>query len=189
MKFYPNIEAHVFFVWDDNEINRDIMQRQLDIWQMRCLSASNAAEAMSMLKKAAAEKDPYRLMLVDYAMPSMNGLEMVKIIRELKDISDIAVILLYPAGAHLVEEELQAIGITASLSKPVRQDKLFESLTATLRTLHAEMGDEIFTLQPEPPVERKKFRILLAEDNTINQQVALRLLEKMGYRVDIVGNG
>jgi PAS domain S-box-containing protein len=167
---------------DDNAINREIVKRQVEMWHLECDVAINAAEALSMLKKSAKEGKPYDLAIIDYQMPGMNGLELVQIMRQLKETKVLPVIILNSAGA--------ALGSVQPLTKPLRQGKFYDAVIASLKKksgssskkpAHAE---NIVTL---PKVLQGK--ILLAEDNLINQQVALRMLEKIGYKADVALNG
>ncbi len=180
---------------DDNAINREVVKRQAESWKMRCDVAVNAAEALSMLKKAAYEGDPYALSLIDYIMPGMNGLELIQIMRQLQEFSDIPVILLSSLGTTFSQDELKQLNISMSLPKPVRQTKLCEYIAAVLN----KSPDKANWTLPQPETKSlltfqgsgnpMKIRILLAEDNAINQQVALRILAKIGYRADIATNG
>lgn len=174
---------------DDNSINREIIKRQTESWDLQCDIAVNAAEALSMLKKGVHDNNPYRLALVDYIMPGMNGIEMVQIMRQLKEISDTPVILLSSLGSTFTDEELNELKIAMSLTKPTHPAKLYESIVIVLsRALGLKMDDVVHEDVPAQS-EPKKHRILLAEDNSINQQVALRLLAKFGYKADVVMNG
>jgi PAS domain S-box-containing protein len=171
---------------DDNAINREIVKRQIEAWHLLCDTAINAAEALSMLKKAAAEGKPYDLALVDFVMPGMNGVEMVQILRQLRDISKTPVIMLVSSGNTINQEGLKELGVAITLSKPLRQGKFCEALIASLskRTLDSEKFMCVAEVK-----SKKSEKILLAEDNAINQQVALRMLEKLGYSADVCVNG
>jgi two-component system, sensor histidine kinase and response regulator len=175
---------------DDNAINREIMKRQIDNWKMHCDVAVNAAEALSMLKKAAADKKPYLLAIVDYMMPGMIGTEMVQIMRQLDQIAKTPTILVSSLGTSFDPEELKSLAISLVLTKPLRQGKLFESIVTVLKSVY-DTGEAIIApIVTEKPVkERKSARILLVEDNAINQQVASRILNKLGYYPDIAANG
>lgn len=176
---------------DDNAINREVMKKQTESWNLRCDIAVNAAEALSMLKKAVAENDPYALTLIDYIMPGMNGLELIQIIRQLPEVSSTPVILLSSLGSTFSLDELKQLNISMSLPKPIRQAKLCENIIGVLKNIR-EKGAAFVPLAPplsQATQPRRKARILLAEDNPINQQVALRILAKIGYRADVAANG
>ncbi len=173
---------------DDNAINREIIKHQIDAWNMHCDIAVNAAEGLSMLKKAATEKKLYEIAIVDYIMPGMNGFEMIQIMRQLKEIANTSVIILSSLGATFNVAELDELGVSVSLAKPLRKSKLYDSLVNVIKKSRGVDG-QISEQHATEMCERKKAKILLAEDNAINLQVALRMLDKLGYRADMAGNG
>jgi PAS domain S-box-containing protein len=185
----PQLENTRILCVDDNSINRDIIKRQIESWKMRCDLAMNAAEALSKLKRAAAEKDPYQLALVDYIMPGMNGIELIQIMRQLPEIASTHVVMLSSLGATFTPAELQELSISMSLTKPIRQVKLHEAIINVLNSIYNPIEYPITAIETAKPIELKDYRLLLVEDNTINQQVALRILAKLGYRADTVANG
>jgi len=189
-EFHPELRGVTILCVDDNEINREIIKRQIESWQMHCDVAVNAAEALSMLKKAAVDKEPYALVIVDYMMPGMTGVEMIQIMRELNDIAKTPVIMVSSLGTSFNPEEIKQLGISMVLFKPLRHGKLYENIVAVLKSVR-ETGEAF--IAPEPvktiPQVKKKARILLVEDNTINQQVASRILNRLGYHADIAANG
>src|SRR3990167_321135 len=174
---------------DDNVINREIIQRQTKNWHMRCDLAENAAEALSMLKKAAADRDPYVLALVDYMMPGMSGFELIQIMRQLPEIKNVPVIILSSLGASFSINELKRLGISLSLSKPLHLSRLYESITTVLIKMRGKVDTLVSPTQIVPVQPKKHYRILLAEDNITNKQVALWILERLGYHADSVSNG
>lgn len=171
---------------DDNAINREIVKRQVEAWHLICDVAINAAEALSMLKRAATESKPYDLAIVDYVMPGMNGIEMVQILRQLREISKTPVIMLTSAGSNIIADQLRELSITMTLAKPLRQGKLCEAVIAALSK--KTLAEEKF-IPSDVKMKIKPEKVLLAEDNAINQQVALRMLEKLGYKADVALNG
>lgn len=185
----PEIRNAKVLCVDDNAINREIIKRQLESWKMRCDLAVNAAEALSMLKSAAEKNEPYALALIDYVMPGMNGFELVGIMRQLKEISDTPVIILSSFGSTFSTQELKKLNISLSLTKPVRQSKLYDNIVRVLKDMHGKAETVISSIENSESEMKRSGRILLAEDNPINQQVALKILSKLGYRADAVGNG
>lgn len=185
----PQLHGARILCVDDNAINREIVKRLLESWRMRCDVAVNAAEALSLMKKAATQRDSYQLALVDYMMPGMNGFELIQIMRQLKDIAEVPVIILSSLGATFNMAELKQLGISMSLSKPVRQLKLYESVNSVLKSTIIR-GEKVTI-----PTIDKKFagsknaRLLLVEDNLINQRVAQKILEKLGYQTEVVTGG
>lgn len=173
---------------DDNSTNRRILQGMLRLWEMRTAEAESAAQALTDLIAAQTSGDPFRLLLTDLHMPNMDGFTLVKRIRELPEISTLAIMMLTSAG-HLGDaERCKQLGLRSYLVKPVRK---WELLAAVLKAV----GQGQITPQsvgpathPQaPPTER--LRILLAEDNRVNQTVATRILEKMGHSVVVANNG
>jgi len=174
---------------DDNAINRDIIKHHTESWKLRCDVAANAGEALAMMKKSVADNDPYTVALIDHLMPGMSGLELAEIIRQLKELSKIPVIILTSLGSSLNPDQLKKLNIYANLSKPLRPAKLHECI----HNLFARKPnkDEVTTpsLTTETPIKENNIRILLAEDNKINQDVALHVLSKLGYHIDVAANG
>ncbi len=174
---------------DDNNINRDIIKRHAQNWNLRCDVAINAAEGLSMMRRAAIDNKPYALVLTDHIMPGMSGFEMVEIMRRLKEIAKTPVIMLTSLGANIGLEEMKEYGISATISKPLRTIRLYEAIIDVFSgvTGLGQKTLEIVKSQSKPL--NKHSRILLAEDNPINQLVALKILNRLGYHADTVGNG
>ncbi|MDR3476501.1 MAG: response regulator [Gammaproteobacteria bacterium] len=188
-KIIPELRGVRILCADDNAINREIIKRLTESWELRCDISTNAAEGLSMLKKAVVEDDPYQLLLVDYAMPGMNGLEMVQIIRQLNDIENTPVVMLSSMGSVFSVDDLKRLNILATINKPLRPYKLYQEIVTHLLD---QLGIKDVVLNNNDDAadsNRKNYKILLAEDNAINQQVAVRILEKNGYQCDTVANG
>lgn len=168
---------------DDDVIHQEIVKRQTESWNMRCDVTSDGGEAISMLKKASAEHDPYQLALVDYLMPGMSGYELIQIIRQLSDIADIPIIVLSAFNKLVRKTDLEKFGIAVTLMKPVRRTKLYESICSVLK--NKKINPSVL----DNASIKNNRRILLAEDNIVNQQVLVRILAKLGYKADVVSNG
>jgi two-component system sensor histidine kinase/response regulator len=174
---------------DDNTINRDIIKRHALNWELNCDVAVNAAEGLSMMRRAAADNQPYALVLSDHIMPGMSGFEMVEIMRRLKEIAKTPVIMLSSLGTAIGEDEMIKYEIAATLTKPLRTIRLYETIIDIFsgvmgfgeKTLETSHKDEI-------PLN-DNVRILLAEDNSINQLVAIKILNRLGYTAETVSNG
>ncbi|MFZ2315061.1 MAG: response regulator [Gammaproteobacteria bacterium] len=176
---------------DDNAINRYFMGKHLASWQLRCDMAVNAADALSMLEKAVLDKDPYALMIVDHAMPGMTGLELVQVMRRLDEISDTPVIMLSTFASDM-SEEMEKLNIAVMLPKPLHTNKLYASVVGVLKKTNTTMQpvkELSHLVEKKLPNKNQKYRLLLAEDNIINQKVALKILEKLGFTADVVANG
>jgi two-component system sensor histidine kinase/response regulator len=174
---------------DDNTTNRQILEQTLGHWKMRTASTAKAKSGLSMLKKAIAEGSPFGLLIVDCHMPYMDGFTLVERIRKLPKLRDLVTVMLTSGGQRGDGQRCKELGIAAYLTKPVLQSDLLEALRHVL-------GSRPTAAQPLPPVTRHSLRetrsplrILLAEDNVVNQHVAVRLLEKEGHSVVVAGDG
>jgi two-component system sensor histidine kinase/response regulator len=177
---------------DDNETNRHILQQQTRAWKMRSGASTNAAEALAELRNAVATGDPYQVVLLDMQMPGTNGLTLARMIKAESELTGVRLLLLSSLGGRINREELNAAGIDGCLLKPVKQSLLFDSLATIMGNVAASSTTRAKKVSAPTSVRAlatKQLRILLAEDNTVNQQVALGLLQKLGYRADAVADG
>ncbi|MBI5557820.1 MAG: response regulator [Deltaproteobacteria bacterium] len=175
---------------DDNAVNRAILKNQVRSWGMSSDTAANGFQALEKLQLALSEGRPYDVVLLDWHMPEMDGIELTRIIRE--EYSKKQLKLLMLSSAPFDEESLKAsrAGVDLYLTKPVRQSLLFNSLISLLGEPAADDGKEE---KNDNGIggESLSFgaRILLAEDNSVNQDVAREMLKYMGCQVDIAENG
>jgi PAS domain S-box-containing protein len=182
-------------VVDDNGTNRQILRHQLTVWKMLPSSAASGQEALRMLRTAAMEALPYNLALLDVQMPEMDGFALARSVKADPAIAGTRLVVLTSIGQALSAQELRNAGIEAYLVKPVKQSHLFDCLMNAI----GEPAAETFFVHPvsslpvstslEPTPHRKRPRVLLAEDNIINQKVVLGQLQKLGYAADAVANG
>ncbi len=179
-------------VVDDNATNRQILRHQIFAWKMQKGSAASGHEALKTLRAAAAAGAPYDLALLDMQMPEMDGLTLARTIKADPAISNTRLIILTSLGQMLTAAELRAAGIEAYLVKPVKQSRLFDCLVNVMGRAEAE---KTFIRAAKPVAASPavspdmKLQILLVEDNSINQKVALGQLQKLGYTAHAVGNG
>ncbi|GEM_PF-739406 len=182
---------------DDNATNRVILREQLRSWGCYPEEAASAEEALQKLIQAVEKKEElYRVALIDMQMPGMDGEMLAHCIRTNRDLDSVALVLVSSMDQRAHAAKLRSIGVDAVLTKPVRSRQLVEALIAAghrratkpLPTGALPVTAPLRTGEGEVE-ERPKARILLAEDNVINQKVTLRMLEKLGYRVDVVANG
>jgi two-component system sensor histidine kinase/response regulator len=175
---------------DDNATSRDILGRQMEAWGMQRAVAADAAQALAALHQARAKHQPFDLVLLDQDMPAMDGPAVARAIRSDLAISNVALIMLGPMGEAMDPEEREQLGITYYLSKPVRRSHLYDAITRVMGT-HVEETVELNEPTGPPstiPIPGRD-RVLLAEDNPINQQVAVYMLQKLSYQVKAVENG
>jgi two-component system sensor histidine kinase/response regulator len=179
-------------VVDDNATNREILNHQIIAWKMKNGCAASGQEALRLLRDASAEGRPYDLALLDMQMPEMDGLALARAIKSDSTISATRLIILTSLNQQQSAEELRAAGIDAYLTKPVKQKRLFECLLNVLGKA-GKQSRARNRLNKEsvaaPPHVASKARILLVEDNQVNQMVANGQLHKLGYTADMAGNG
>jgi CheY-like chemotaxis protein len=188
-----SIQGQRVLVVDDNATNRKVLMGQLLLCGVDPVAASSADEALALMRQSAAAGRPYAAALLDHLMPDCDGAELGRIIVKDESIKSTRLVLLTSSGQRGDGQLFADIGFAAYLLKPVTQRDLTECLVLVLaNTAHS------WHLQSQPMITRHALRaqrarvgnrILLAEDNTVNQKVALRLLEKLDYRVDVVADG
>jgi light-regulated signal transduction histidine kinase (bacteriophytochrome)/DNA-binding response OmpR family regulator len=184
-------------VVDDNHTNLQILRNQVGVWKMQVNSAAGGYEALDHLRTAAKEGRPYDVALVDVQMPEMDGFTLAAAVKADPVVASTRLIMLTSTSHSPRTAELQELGIEAYLVKPVKQSRLFECLIGQvpmvakdqeLSTASAPLTESLPS-ESEPVPGFKKVRILLAEDNFINQKVAMAQLRKLRYRADAVANG
>jgi len=179
----PELAGKRVLIVDDNASNRLLLKLQTERWGMRARDTNSPAVALEWIVQG----DPFDVALLDYQMPEMDGIALAREIRAVRGAQAPVLILLSSTGQSLASARADA-GFAAGLSKPLRLSHLRDRLLETI-------GDQRDTSAGAvPPVARDvgspvPLRILLAEDNAINQKVALRLLERLGYGADVVGDG
>ena len=175
-------------VVDDNATNREILRRQILAWRMQANSAASGAEALKLLRAAATECKPYDLALLDVQMPEMDGLTLARAIKADPAIAGTRLILLTGFSKRISPEEPRAAGITDCCFKPVRQSRLFACLANALlgpSTTPRTLAKALIA----PSLRPQQIRVLIAEDNTVNQMVTFGQLKKLGYSADVVPDG
>ncbi len=182
-----NLQGVRVLIVDDNATNRTVLHHQVIAWGMLPQSASNGKEALEKLRAAAATT-PFEVVLLDMEMPEMDGVTLARALRADPALQSLKLVLLTSVGRIGGELSAQQSGLDAVLVKPVRQSELYNCLVMLLGVTPAALGVER-TLPRAAKEEGKGVRVLLAEDNAVNQQVAVFMLQARGYQVDVVGNG
>jgi two-component system, sensor histidine kinase and response regulator len=175
-------------VVDDNATNRRILGEMLRQWQMAPAVAESARIALDELETAATAGKPFRLVLTDASMPDMDGLELVKQIRQRPHLGRVKIIVLTSAGRWCDTGCCLGLGLETCLSKPVGQSELRNAIVSAVGAAGTTAGRGGAGRCPVKH-QTRSLRILLAEDNLVNQKLARRLLEKHGHGVAVVGNG
>ncbi|MGH8672085.1 MAG: MHYT domain-containing protein [Burkholderiales bacterium] len=181
-------------VVDDNETNRVILHYQLQSWGMHDEAVANGLDALELLRRAVRQGRPFDLAILDLHMPGMDGLTLAQLIKGDADIAKIHLSMLTSVGLRGDEEAVRAAGVEVYISKPVRQLELCRGLTG-LMAVHNETQDR----QPSQAVTGDldhgtktailNARVLLVEDNPVNQEVALAMLEILGCQTEVAENG
>jgi two-component system, sensor histidine kinase and response regulator len=176
-------------VVDDNATNRQILERTLSYWRMRPTSVSNAPAALELLRGAEAAGVPFRLMLSDCHMPEMDGFMLVEQVQQSPDLASLVTIMLTSGGQRGDGVRCKELGIAAYLIKPVLQADLLQALLTVL-SAHEGVAKPATVITRHTLREgRLPLRILLAEDNVVNQKLACRLLENHGDIAVVAATG
>jgi len=175
---------------DDNATSRMILTKTLTGFGCRVSTAESGPEGLELLRSAYRAKAPYQLILLDMQMPGMDGEQTARAIKSDPTSQDIKIIILTSMGERGDVKRLEALGCSAYLHKPVKQKMLSDAIIAVLGYKPPRGGTgRLITRHTLAEQKRQGMRILLAEDNAINQKLAIILLQKAGYSVDAVENG
>ncbi|HPH97636.1 MAG TPA: response regulator [Anaerolineaceae bacterium] len=179
----PIVEGKRVLVVDDNQTNRLILARQISSWHMVPETVESGPQALKLLHQGRG----YDLAILDMQMPEMDGLTLAKTIREELNQEQLPLVMLTSLGRR---EEDESIHFEAHLTKPVKSSQLYETLVSVLarRPISIQEKHSLTAFDPEM-ARRHPLRILMAEDNVINQKVAANILSRLGYRADIASNG
>jgi CheY-like chemotaxis protein len=176
---------------DDNKTNRQIFLQQLTAWKVMADEAVDGPQALSMLRAAAAQGCPYDFVLLDFRMPSIDGMEMARIVKADPTLASSKLLLVTSSGQRGDGQLAREAGLDGYLTKPVRQSHLWGCLTTIMgRTSATATSAPLVTRHTVTETQtRNRIPILIAEDNPVNQKLAVRLVEKLGYRADVAANG
>jgi CheY-like chemotaxis protein len=185
----PDLKGRHVLIVDDNETNRVIMVHYLQNWKVDAIPVESGQEALNLLAQRAGTSEQIDLALLDMQMPEMDGVMLAKIIRGRAATQALPMVLVTSLGYGKTDD---TAGLFQEyLHKPLKPSQLFDAVVAVFTGKKAT-GPEwrVSDLKFDPEMaNRHPLRILLAEDNVINQQVAVRFLQRMGYRTDIAANG
>jgi two-component system sensor histidine kinase/response regulator len=188
----PDIRGMRMLVVDDNSTNRMILVKMLESFGCSPVTATTGTEAIQRLKREVHQEKLFDLVLLDMQMPKMDGVETLKAIKADPEIRDVIIIMLTSLGVRGDVSRLETLGCAGYLLKPVKQSQLFDSIITVLarRTKVASYNTaRIVTRHTLAEQKRRRIRVLLAEDNPMNQKLAVTLLKKAGYSVEAVENG
>jgi len=178
-------------VVDDNRTNRRILEVMLKRWEMKVTAVEGGEDALEQLFAAREAQEPYGLILTDMHMPKMDGFALVQRIRQRPELSTATIMMLTSARHRGDAARCEELGVSAYLLKPIRQSELREAVVRALGAKEQRGAIPLITrysLQ-DPREPSVSLRVLLVEDNLVNQRLAMRLLEKRGHSVVVASNG
>ena len=177
-------------VVDDNATNREILEEQLAAWKMRCTSLEGGHGALAALHAARAKGEPFELAVLDLHMPEMDGLDLARTIKNTPELAATPLIMLSSATLQNEANTFTHDLIRCNLTKPVRESDLFHAIaTAIEEVISSAIPDDAPAIAVANLHDRLSCRVLLAEDNRINQDVAKAMLEMIGVRTTVVSHG
>ncbi|MCR4408577.1 MAG: response regulator, partial [Anaerolineae bacterium] len=180
----PPLVGKRILIVDDSETNRLILARQAESWGMRPRAASSGHEALAWIRQG----ELFDVAILDMRMPEMDGLTLAAGIREHCDAQTLPLVMLTSLGQK--EEAGSDVEFAAYMAKPVKSSQLYDVLMSIFAGQSEWSEESVPRPQLDPEMGRRHpLRILLAEDNMVNQKVALRILERLGYRADVAANG
>jgi CheY-like chemotaxis protein len=186
----PNFGALRVLCVDDNAVNRKIVELQLQGLHIRVETRADGPSALAQLRAAHRQGTPYDVVISDIAMPGMDGFMLARAIKAEPDLASTRIILLSSIGQRDHGRAAEQVEVDAYLTKPVRQLQLCESLAMVMRRTALSVSSDLVTSDRLAQVQvALRAKVLVAEDNIVNQKVAARMLEKLGCRVDVVANG
>jgi CheY-like chemotaxis protein/HPt (histidine-containing phosphotransfer) domain-containing protein len=173
-------------VVDDNATNRRILDETLLHWRMRPVLAASAADAAEALESAHAAGRPFQLALIDAHMPRVDGLSLIRQIRADARHAALPLLVLTSAGSESETARAGHSGVQGWLLKPVKQSDLFDAIATAIGAVTAK---GLARRSERKRTPKRRLRILVAEDNLVNQKMALRVLSRLGYQAVVVENG
>jgi CheY-like chemotaxis protein/HPt (histidine-containing phosphotransfer) domain-containing protein len=190
---FADLQSAPILVVDDNATNRDLLIAQCASWQVRAQEAADGATALQLLRRARTAGQPFRAALIDLQMPGMDGATLARAIKADAELKYTRLILMTPLGHREDPAKSAMLGFVTCLPKPVRQSELFNCLSDVLVDQVAPQTRPMLST----PIARatlnrfadRQARILLAEDNIVNQTVAVAILRTMGLKAEVVANG
>ncbi len=178
---------------DDNKINQEIIAAYLASWFCIPKVVSSGQEALRLLKEAAEASAPFDVLVTDMMMPEMDGMQLSRRVREDEALKNTSIIILTSSSTRGDGAKLREIGIDGYFNKPIKSSRLYEALVSVLRlrqeSRRSPVKRPMMTRHTVKEMKKQDIRILVAEDNKINQEVARHQLNKLGYSVDVVENG
>lgn len=186
-----NLQRLRVLIVDDNDTNREILRHQVNSWGMDSEEAADGSHALASLHRAAIDGQPYDIAILDMQMPEMDGVTLAHHIKSAPQLAPVRLVILTSLGWYGESENARQAGVEAYLSKPVRQSQLYNCLATMMSTTGAP--DAAPPAEPQNPLLTQtpqwEAHVLLAEDSSVNWEVATHMLVTMGCQVTCVANG
>jgi len=182
----PQLTGKRLMIVDDNATNRRILTRQTGSWGMHPQAVASGPEALDLIEMG----ETFDLAILDGQMPEMDGVMLARKIRQHQHAKSLPLIMLTSLGQPREVMQMDGIDFAAFLTKPIKASQLYNIIISIFAEQPVKLAEAKTDIVFDPQMaQRHPLRILLAEDNVVNQKVTLRLLEKMGYRADLAANG
>jgi CheY-like chemotaxis protein/HPt (histidine-containing phosphotransfer) domain-containing protein len=176
-------------VVDDNATNRRILTEMLTHWHMKLTAVDGGPAALAALEQARDAGEPFPLVLLDAMMPEMDGFALAERIKRTPGLAGATILMLSSAGLRGDAARCRELGVAAYLTKPIKQSDLWDAIVTALGTPSPDQARPPLITRHSLRASRRHFRILLAEDNAVNQKLAVHLLEKWGHTVVVANDG
>ena len=182
----PALAGRRVLIIDDNATNRFVLREMVHRWGMRPTTADGGERALEAIREAAIQNDPYHVVLLDCHMPHIDGFMVAERIRGNPGLRDVTILMLTSAQRSSDVRRCRELGLAAYLVKPVTQKELRAIVIKVLSNTPALVTSRLEVSEPPPD---RTLRILLAEDNVVNQKVAVSLLSRLGHEVTVAPDG
>ncbi|MEH1783996.1 MAG: GAF domain-containing protein [Nostoc sp.] len=197
---HPLLHNHRLLIVDNNATNCKIISHQATHWGMQVDQADNIAAALKVIQQACEQGKPYHIALIDMQRTQTDGMTIKEQIQANSALAEIPLIMLASTNQRDEVQQALKIGFAASLVKPIRPSRLLDTIITILgvqseseqeatKEIQSPENSDILASSFPNPSTKSKLRILLAEDNLVNQKVALKQLQSLGYKADVVANG
>lgn len=174
---------------DDNETTRRILRQMLKNWGMKPTIVGSAEDALNAMRESVEKNRRFGLMLLDAQMPDMDGFMLIEKMKGDPEFAQIPIMMLSSGGQRDDAKRCEELGVKAYLVKPIKQSELFDEIITVLGAEMLQTTQETKKVREPRKVGRRKLRILVAEDNPVNQKYAISLLEKLGFDVTLAMDG
>jgi len=187
-----DIRGKRILIVDESATNRYVLREQLKLWECRYGEASSGMQALESLRRAVDSEDPYEIAIIDMQMPETDAEILGQKIKQDSDLKNTILVLMASKGRRGDTKRFEEIGFAAYLSKPIKQSQIYGCLATVIGMQKEPAKDQVASIVTRHSIaedKKHRVRILLAEDNIINQKVAIGILGKLGYSADAVANG